>query len=212
MDKKKYAVQWEEEKAVAFEVDGVRYASLKEIPDPQDRRKLREMLSTASFPDFDAQDWEAARKESDKAQQIILWVFSRVAALMLLITVIAAWMNVTQVANERSADGVVIEMVMRYDYAEDDSGRVVGEVYYPKVRFTGEDDRRHEVQLSEGSYPPAYEVGDKVTVRYNPERPTEARIDSAGSTMLMWVLPAITGVLGLGFLGAVLAVRWLVKQ
>ena len=102
MGKKKYGVQWEDEKAVAFEVDGVRYASLKEIPDPQDRRKLQKMLSAASSPDFDAEDWEATRKEADKAQQIILWVFSGVAALMLLITAIAAWLNLTQVANERS--------------------------------------------------------------------------------------------------------------
>jgi hypothetical protein len=35
----------------------------------------------------------------------------------------------------------------------------------------------------------------------------DARIQSFGSNALMWILPGITGILGLGFLGAVLLVR-----
>jgi hypothetical protein len=50
-------------------------------------------------------------------------------------------------------------------------------------------------------------VGEEVTVLYNPERPLDARIKSIGSAALLWVLPGITGILGLGFLGAVMAVR-----
>ena len=44
-------------------------------------------------------------------------------------------------------------------------------------------------------------------MRYDPEHPLDARIKSFGSNALMWILPGITGVLGLGFLGAVIAVR-----
>ena len=53
----------------------------------------------------------------------------------------------------------------------------------------------------------SHEVGDEVTVLYNPDRPLEARIKSFGSSALMWILPGITGILGLGFLVAVMAVR-----
>jgi hypothetical protein len=61
--------------------------------------------------------------------------------------------------------------------------------------------------MTEGSSAPSHEVGDEVTVLYNPEHPLEARIKSFGSSALMWILPGITGILGLGFLGAVIAVR-----
>jgi len=212
MAKKNYSVQWENEQAVSFKVDGVTYASLNEIPDMKDKRKLQQMMMEASTPTFDEQEWEQTQKESNKGVQIILWVFSGVAALMLLITGIASVNNIMKVINERSADGVVVEMVMRNDYAENDNQRVVSEAYYPVVRFTADDGHRRDVHLSEGSYPPAYEVGDKVKVRYNPEHPLEARIDSSGSNILMWILPAITGVLGMCFLGAVLVVRWLEKS
>jgi hypothetical protein len=61
--------------------------------------------------------------------------------------------------------------------------------------------------MTEGSSAPQHEVGDEVTVLYNPERPLEARIQSLGSYALLWVLPGITGFLGLAFLGAVIVVQ-----
>ncbi len=42
---------------------------------------------------------------------------------------------------------------------------------------------------------------------YNPEHPLDARIKSFGSSAAMWILPGITGILGIAFLGAVVAVR-----
>jgi hypothetical protein len=62
--------------------------------------------------------------------------------------------------------------------------------------------------MSEGSNIPSYEKGDKVTVLYEPEHPLDARIKSASSTVLMWILPGITGILGLAFAGAV----WMVGR
>jgi len=43
-------------------------------------------------------------------------------------------------------------------------------------------------------------------VLYDPEHPLDARIKSFESSALMWVLPGITGVLGVAFLVAVLVV------
>ncbi len=62
-------------------------------------------------------------------------------------------------------------------------------------------------QLSEGSDSPYYEKGDEIIVRYDPDHPLDARIKSAGSNALMWVLPVITGILGIAFAGAVLIVK-----
>ena len=65
---------------------------------------------------------------------------------------------------------------------------------------------------TEGSSVPSHEVGDEVTVLYNPERPLDARIQSFGSSALMWIWPGITGILGLAFLGAVMVVRRLMPS
>jgi hypothetical protein len=64
--------------------------------------------------------------------------------------------------------------------------------------------------MDEGSSSPQYEAGDEVIVLYEPDRPLEARIKSFGSSALMWILPGITGVLGIAFLGAVIVVRKLI--
>jgi hypothetical protein len=210
MSKKNYSVHWENEQAVLFEVDGVKYASLSDIPDKRDRQKLKEMMAASSEPDFDEKEWEQTQKESNKAEEIILWVFGGVAVLMLLIAVISAGGALSKIVKERSAPGRVVEVVMKREYVNEQD-RIIQEYYYPVVQFTADDGHRREVQMSEGSDTPAYEKGDEVTVRYDPEHPLAARIDSFGSNALMWILPSITGILGLAFMGAVLAVRWLTK-
>jgi hypothetical protein len=210
MTKKKYSVHWENEEAVSFEVDGVTYASLNDIPDKRDKRKLQAMMEASFAPDFDEKEWEQMQKESNKAEQILLWVFSGVAALMLLIAGIATFSNLTTLASERSAPGRVVDVVVKREYVNEQD-RIITETYYPVVDFTADDGHRRTVQMSVGSDAPEYEKGNEVTVRYDPKHPLEARIDSFGSNALMWIVPGITGILGLGFLGAVLAVRWLTK-
>jgi len=210
MSKKNYSVHWENEQAVSFEVDGVKYSSLSDIPDKRDKRKLKEMMAASSEPDFDEKEWEQTQKESNRAEQIILWVFGGVAALMLLIGIISAGAAISRIAKERSAPGRVVDVVMKREYVNEQD-RVIQEYYFPVVQFTADDGHRRDVQMSEGSDTPSYEKGDEVSVRYDPAHPLEARIDSFGSNALMWILPSITGILGLAFLGAVLAVRWLMK-
>jgi hypothetical protein len=126
---------------------------------------------------------------------------------MLLIAGIASFNNIAKVNREESAPGRVVELTKRLEYDEEDRDRVIGEAYYPVVEFVAQDGKRRNVQLSEGSFPPAYEVGDEVTILYEPEHPLDARIKSFGSSALMWILPGITGILGIAFLGAVLVVR-----
>jgi hypothetical protein len=62
------------------------------------------------------------------------------------------------------------------------------------------------VQVSEGSSPPEWAAGDAVTVRYDPAYPEGARIGSWTSDLLLWLLPGITGIVGIGFPLAVLLV------
>lgn len=216
MPQKKYSISWENDEPVSFEVDGALYASVDDIPDEADREKLAAMMDASldqefekEFKDFDKEfqkDWEANRASSASVEKIILGVFTGVAVLMLLIAAISSFSAVSKMSREESAPGRVVDMIVQREYANEQD-RIVRDYYYPVVEFTARDGRRRAVRMSEGSQSQYYEVGDEVTVRYNPDHPLEARIKSLGSDALMWILPGITGILGLGFLGAVLAVR-----
>jgi hypothetical protein len=213
---KKYSINWKNDEPVSFEVDGVSYESLDQIPDEDDREKLTAMMDASwdqqfekEFQDFDKEfkkDWEENKKSSINVEKLILGVFTGVAVLMLGIAAISAWSAVSKMSKEQSAPGRVVDMVVQREYINEQD-RVTRDYYYPVVEFTSRDGRRHSTRMSEGSQSQFYEVGDEVTVRYNPDHPLDARIKSAGSDALMWILPGITGVLGLGFLGAVLAVH-----
>jgi hypothetical protein len=213
---KKYSISWENDEPVSFEVDGVSYERIDDVPDEEDREKLTAMMDASfdqqfekEFKDFDKEfkkDWEAHRKSSGRAEKIILGVFTGVAVLMLLIAFISSASAILKINREESAPGRVVEITHRREYVNEQD-RVVQDYYYPVVEYISSDGRRHTVHLTEGSSAPQHEVGDEVTVLYNPERPLDARIKSVGSYALLWVLPGITGILGLAFLGAVIAVQ-----
>ncbi len=50
-------------------------------------------------------------------------------------------------------------------------------------------------QIPQGSWPAAYQPGDSVPVHYDPQRPLETRIATAGGAN-RWILPGVTGFLG----------------
>ncbi len=151
------------------------------------------------------------QKNPDAAFNLILWIFGGLAGLMLLTALLSAGSAIAQISRERSASGLVIKMVIRPVYDPNDHDRLLNEFHYPVVRFSADDGKRRDVQLAEGSDPPSFAVGDEVTVRYDPQKPLEARIDSFDSNAVKWILPAITGVLGLAFGGAVFAVNKLIS-
>lgn len=211
MTKKKYSINWEDDLAVSFEVDGVQYANLEDVPEEMDRLKLEAMMDSASGVEFNAEftnrNQHVQPSSNVSPEKIIVGLFTGVALLLLLVAVLASANNIIRINREESAAGTVVDLTKRLQYDEEDHDRVIGEAYFPVVEFTARDGRRRQVQLSEGSFPPMYEVGDEVTVLYEPDRPTDARIKSGGSTALMWILPGITGVLGIAFLAAVIAVQ-----
>ncbi len=136
--------------------------------------------------------------------RIILSVFLAVAVLMLAISAVSAINTGLALSREKSAPGHVIDLVAR----RDETGK---EFYYPVVEFYLPDGSFTLVQISEGSWPPAYEKGQSVTILYDPDQPLHAWIQSASSSALMWILSIITGVLGVAFLIATLFAFWMLK-
>jgi len=216
MAKKKYSINWEDDKAVSFEVNGVQYESLDDIPDEADRLKLEAMMDSTEDAEFDAEfakmGKDVPQADETPIENIILPIFTGVAVLMLLIAGIVSFNNILKTGREANAAGRVVDMTKQLEYDQNNYNRVIGETYFPVVEFTAKDGKRRKVQLSEGSFPPAYEVGDEVTILYEPDHPLDARIKSFASSAGMWILPNITGVLGIGFLVAVLTVRKVMLQ
>ena len=216
MPGKKYSINWENDEAVSFEVDGILYKSLDQIPDEMDREKVAAMMDASfdqqfekEFQDFNKEfekQFEAHQKTAANSEGLILGIFSGVAVILLMIALISSVSAILRMNGEKSAPGRVVDIIQRREYVNEQD-RIVQAYYYPVVEFVSSDGRHHSVQMAEGSSSPTHEVGDEVTVLYNPDHPLEARIKSFGSSALMWILPGITGILGLGFLIAVLAVR-----
>jgi adenylylsulfate kinase-like enzyme len=155
---------------------------------------------------FDEKEFEEMQKSAAGMEKTVLGIFSGVAALMILIAVISSFINIQKIAKEESAPGRVVDVVVRREVV-DQQNRIVRDFYYPVVEFVAIDGHKRTVQMSEGSDSAYYEKGNEVTVRYDPEHPLDARIKSAGGNVLMWILPGVTGILGIAFAGAVFIVK-----
>lgn len=213
MPKKKYSINWENDEAQSFEVNGVTYESLDDVPDLKDRDKLAAMLHASLEDDFeevkfDEKEFEELRKsaEDPTMERWVLGGFTAIAVIMLLVTIFSIFSNIQKILKEESVPGMVVDVVKRRELINEEND-IVRDFYYPVIEFVPSDGHKRSLQVNEGSDSPFYEKGDEITVLYDPEHPLDARIKSASSNALMWVLPSITGILGIAFAGAVLVVR-----
>ena len=81
-------------------------------------------------------------------------------------------MSDTLVSTEARAVGMVTDYTFRRSYGMDHR---VDVLFYPSVRFQSPDDRTVEFQNKLGTNVPP-QVGDEVTVIYDPVRPEEAKV------------------------------------
>jgi Protein of unknown function (DUF3592) len=217
MARKKYSIDWENGEAVAFEVDGLRYDSLADVPGEQDRDRLSAMAAAGDGDleeaKLSAKELEELRKDaadqnaSDQGmEKIVVGIFTLVSILMIAATVVSAFFNIQKASTRQSTPGHVVDVVIRREYINE-KDRITRDFYYPVIEFTALDGRARSVQLNEGSDTPYYEKGDAVIVSYDPAHPLDARIKSASSNAVMWILPAVTGILGIAFAGAVFIVK-----
>jgi hypothetical protein len=203
--KKKFSLNMDDGRVVSVEVNGKVYNDVADIPDDADRDLLDSLVFFASDAEKSDQEKAAAGQPSRLFPRAILGVFLGVALLMLGITVFSAVRISGSVARELAAAGRVVDVI-----GQAGSGDTT--YYYPIVEFTTADETRQTVQVGPGSSPPAYRVGDAVTVRYDPARPESARIATLGSNLDQFILPIITGVLAVAFLIATAFAWWILKS
>jgi Ca2+/Na+ antiporter len=223
---KKYSVNVDDnDEVVSVEVDGVVYKHPDDIPDPEDRARILSLMDQSSDDDFDPEfekafenfDEEFREMESQSAKfpVLIVAIFLIVAGITLTISTISAINSSRTVAREQKAPGEVVDLTVRKSqggYDSEGTYQAPQDYYYPIVAFSLPDGTIKTVQLSEGSWPPAYEKGEQVTILYDPAKPINARIQSTTSDILLWLLPGITGVIGVGFLIAAGTVAWFFRS
>ncbi len=197
---KKYSIQWNDDQLSSITINGIRYDGLDDIPDENDREKIMElMLQRPEFP------IERSTPSGPDLSKFMLPLFLAIALLMLVISVLTGIQTARNLANEVSISGTVVALTERSDENGND-------YYYPVVAIVLPDGQTRSIQISEGSWPPAYSVGDQVTVLYGNERPTSARIQSGEGSLLQWTWTVVTGFLALAFFLASLLVRWILKS
>jgi hypothetical protein len=201
MTRKRYTIIVEDDMVVGVEVNGQKYDAAIFIPDNIDQQRVEKMgeAATEIFPD---EDFET--RTTSSLGKIVVSVFLAVALIMLAIAVISGVNTGKATAREQSAPGRITSFSVQ---ADSEGTRI----YYPVVAFTLPDQSINTVQLDVGSSPPSYEVGQQVTVLYDPANPNQARIKSFGGALGVWALTLITGVMGLIFLGATGFAYWMVR-
>jgi hypothetical protein len=197
---KKYSIYVENDKIISLEVDGVKYKHVSQIPDPEERAWM-ELLVEGS----PALDLGGAGGSSVDLAKIILPLFLGITLLMLAIAAIAGVYNLRALSREKHVLGRVVDLEVRLD-------EYGNQYYHPVVEFSLPDNSRTRFTTAEGSWPPAYEKGALVTVRYDPGPPLSARISSLSGNLGMWTVSIITGVLALAFAGATVFAWWLLKD
>ena len=198
---KKYSIIVENDKVVAVEIDGIRYKSVDDIPDEDDRGKM--FFLVESWP---GEEWEGPAEPVKPflLPKLIVPLFLFVALLMLGIAGFSGINTRRALAGEVTAAGRVVELTV----SRDSSGKPF---YYPVVEFNLPDGTTQQAQLTSGSSPASYRVGQAVTVAYHPQEPWNARIPSLGDTLGRYTVTLITGLLGLAFAAGTVFAWWVMK-
>jgi hypothetical protein len=136
----------------------------------------------------------------DKMLVRLSWVFLLIGLGLLGGAGYAASRVAAFVRGATAAEGTVVELVPSTS-TDNDGHRST--TYRPVVEYQAGEGEPRTFTDGMGSSPPAFDVGERVTVLYDPARPTDARIRA---TFSLWGVPMIVGGIGAVFavLGGVL--------
>ena len=130
MANKKYSISWEDDIPASFEVNGVEYETLDDVPDEKDRRRLESMLletpsdDDVEDVDFNDEEFKQLRKDVERmskvpVEKIVLWFFSGISMLMLLVAGISSYSALSKLNRELESPGRVVDMIERRQYVNE---------------------------------------------------------------------------------------------
>ena len=119
-----------------------------------------------------------------------LWIVPALGAVLLIAGLVVFLRTRTFLATAATAQGTVVG----YQQRRSSQGSVT---YAPIVRFTTARGSVEEFTDSVSSSSPPHHEGAAVSVRYDANKPSNARLDSG---FRLWLAPALLGGIGLAFL------------
>lgn len=120
------------------------------------------------------------------------FVMTPIGLLLLALAVFVVWNTTAWLKRTVEAPGTVVEMLRTRDKEN------TGWLYEPVVRFETAEGKTIKFEANFRSSPPAYRVGDTVTVVYLPDAPERAQIRGFLS---LWMGPLIMAFIGAVFFG-----------
>lgn len=114
------------------------------------------------------------------------WVFLSIAIIDLTITFFVYRHAQTFVQSASRAQATISKVIEREGSDHDST-------FYPVFVFEDSRGQAQEIYSSSGQYPPAYRVGDKVEVLYQPDDPKHAKINGF---LELWIWPVMLGIFG----------------
>lgn len=107
---------------------------------------------------------------------------------------LGSWMAFTStqkfLENSELSEGTVISNELHYSHDEEGNRE---KYYYPIVEFQTQEGENVKFEADFGSYPPMYQVGEQISIIYNPQNPTDAQINSFWTLWFVSIL-----LLGMG--------------
>ena len=148
-----------------------------------------------------------ALKSGPNVEKIVSTVFICVGIVLLLASATTFWFTRASVAAEMSVEGVVVNNVIRQHTtkASNSSRATTSDYYHAVVEFPLADGTKKTVEMAQGDWPKAYDEGEKVTVRYDPQKPLKARLGGGGP--LDFLATLITGFMGAVFTTIAIGIR-----
>jgi hypothetical protein len=107
--------------------------------------------------------------------RLIGYAFSAVGTALLLAGLVVASLKASFLAGAERASGEVVSHEPVTSSRSDTGG--ASTLYRPVVRFTTASGQSVVLRATGSSNPPAYDVGERVTVFYASERPQEGELD-----------------------------------
>jgi hypothetical protein len=146
------------------------------------------------------------RLPSPNARKGICRFFMVLAIILLVCGGTWTWKTTSFISSARQAVGKIEGYEQKKSTKRSRSGGTRRTTTH-RPRFTFQDDqgREHKVTSSVGGSKGAFKVGEEVEVLYDPQNPTDARINTF---IQMWLGPLVIGGVGLVFLSLGVAGRY----
>lgn len=120
------------------------------------------------------------------------FIFLIVGLFFLALTAYLSFSTIQFQKTAQRTEGTVVKLHERI--STKDKKREV--MYYPEFAFLDGNKQLHLIESSKGSHPPAYDIGEKVSIIYQPDEPDNAKADTF---VELWLAPVIMLILGVTF-------------